>query len=248
MKKVLIGVGGLVVIVIGTLVLVLYNLDGLVKDAIQSVCSEATQTQVRVSDVKLALESGEASISGLNIGNPDGFTDPNIFELGKISIKIDKTTLNQNPIVVDEVIISALSIVYEINKSGISNVDVLKSNLARAGGNADSSGGGEELKMIIRKLLVEGSRAKVRIAALGDVQQTVVLPEIQLTDVGKKSGGATAAEVAHLLSSKLLGNVKSSVTKLGVGQYLGKSADMFKKGTPDKAGQISGAVKGLLAN
>ena len=117
--------------------------------------------------------------------------------------------------------------------------------------------------MIIRKLLVEGGKAKVRIAALGDAQQTITLPKIQLTDVGKKSGGATAVEVAQILSSKLLGNVKSSVTKLGVDKYLGKSADMFKKGALDKAGQVGsgvgaaasgaaekvgGAVKGLLGN
>jgi hypothetical protein len=117
--------------------------------------------------------------------------------------------------------------------------------------------------MIIRKLVIEGGKAKVRIAALGDAQQTVNLPTIKLTDVGKKSGGATAAEVAQVLSSKLLGNVKSSVATLGVGKYLGKSADMFKDGVLDTVGQVgsgvggaasgaakkvSGAIKGLLGN
>lgn len=265
MKKVLIGVGGLAVLVLGTLFLVWSNLDGLVKGAIQSFGSEATKTRVTVSDVKLSLETGEASISGLDVSNPDGFSDPNIFELGKISIKIDATSLNQNPIVINEIIISAPAIIYEINKSGTSNVDVLKNNLAQSAGAADSGGGGggDELKMIIRKLLVEGSMAKVRIAALGDAQQTIKLPKIQLTDVGKKSGGVTAAEVAQILSSKLLGNVKNSVAKLGVGKYLGKSADMFKKGALDKAGKLGSgagsaasgaakktgaAVKGLLGN
>ena len=181
-----------------------------------------------------------------------------------ISTKIDITTLNQNPIVIDEIIINAPAVVYEINKSGTSNVEVLKSNLAQsAGSSTDSGSGGDELKMIIRKLVVEGGKAKVRIAALGDAQQTVNLPKIQLTDVGKKSGGASAAEVAQALSSKLLGNVKSSVASLGVGKYLGKSADMFKNGVLEKAGQVGsgvsdaasgaankvgGAVKGLLGN
>jgi len=241
MKKAVIAVGGLIVVVLGTLFLVWSNLDDLVKGAIQSFGSEATKTQVRVSDVKLSLETGEARISGLNVSNPDGFSDPNIFELGMISTKIDTTTLNQNPIVIDEIIISAPSVIYEINKSGNSNVDVLRNNMAQAVGSADNgSGGGDELKMIIRKLVIEGSKAKVRIAALGDAQQTVALPKIQLTDVGKKSGGATAAEVAQILSSKLLGNVKSSVAKLGVGKYLGKSANMFTKGAMDKAGKIGG--------
>jgi hypothetical protein len=93
MKKMVLTVGGLAVIVLGTLFLVWSNLDGLVKGAIQSLGSKATMTRVNVSDVKLSLETGEARISGLNVSNPDGFSDPNIFELGMISIKIDTTTL-----------------------------------------------------------------------------------------------------------------------------------------------------------
>jgi hypothetical protein len=149
MKKTVVIVGGLAVVVLGTLFLVWSNLDGLVKGAIQSFGSEATKTRVTVSDVKLSLETGKARISGLNVSNLDGFSDPNIFELGMISIKIDTSTLNQNPIVIDEIIISAPSVIYEINKSGTSNVEVLKSNLAQsAGSSADSGGsgsGGDEL-------------------------------------------------------------------------------------------------------
>ena len=250
MKKVLIGVAALGVIIAGAIFFLLSNLDGIVKDAIQVYGSEATKTQVSVSDVKITLEEGEASISGLNVGNPAGFSDPNIFELGKISTRIDISTIRQNPIVIDEIIISAPKVVYEINKSGLSNADVLKKNLAAGGGESgasSSSGGeGEELKMIIKRLVVEGSTAKVRIAALGDQQQSVSLPKIVMRDVGKKSGGATAAEVAQQLSSRLLTNVKGSVAKLGVDKYLGKSADAFKAQALDKIGGSGGAVGGAV--
>ncbi|MDQ6998383.1 MAG: hypothetical protein Q9M17_06690 [Mariprofundus sp.] len=246
MKKVLIGVAALAVIIVGGLAFVWSNLDGIVKDAIQTYGSEATKTEVRVGDVKLELEAGKAAISGLTVGNPSGFTDPNIFSLGNIATKIDVSTIRQNPIVIDEIIISAAAVIYEINKAGTSNVDVLKQNLAggsaKAKPAADKAGGGEELKMIIRKLVVEGSQAKVRIAALGDAEQTVKLPSILLTDVGKKSGGATAAEVAQILSSKLVGNVKGAVTSLGVNKYLGKSADLLKKGAMDQVGKVGGSA------
>lgn len=257
MKKVLIGVSALVVLLVIGLVVIWSNLDAIVKSAIQTYGSEATKTTVSVADVKLKLEAGEAMISGLKIGNPEGFSDPNIFELGMISTKIDISTLNQNPIVIDEIIISAPAVVYEINKSGVANADVLKKNLgAGSGGGSQSSSSaesGEELKMIIRKLVVEGTSAKVRIAALGGKEQSVKLARIKLTDIGKKSGGATAAEVARILSSRLVSNVKSSVTKLGVSQYIGKSADSFKKEAMDKATQgmtdkVGDNLKGLLGN
>ena len=254
MKKVLIGIAALAVILVGGVLFMLSNLDGIVKDAIQVYGSEATKTNVTVADVKIKLEAGEASIAGLNIGNPNGFSDPNIFELGSISTRIDTATVTENPIVIDEIIISAPKVVYEINKSGVSNADVLKKNLGAGGSSSSSSSdsSADELKMIIKRLVVEGSQAKVRIAALGDQQQSVTLPRIVMTDIGKKSNGATAAEVAQQLSSKLLSNVKGSVAKLGVDKYLGKSADAFKKQALDKmggagAGGAAGdAIKGLF--
>jgi len=57
--------------------------------------------------------------------------------------------------------------------------------------------------------------------------------------------------VARILGEHMVKNVKGSVVKLGVQQYLGKSADMFKKGALGKvgggaAGNVGGALKGLL--
>lgn len=257
MKKVLIGAGALLVVLIVAVTYVWSNLDSIVKDAIQTYGSEATKTVVRVDTVKLELTDGKAQIKGLTVANPPGFTDPNIFSLGEISTKIDINTINQNPIVIDEILIKAPVVVYEINKAGVANADILKKNVGGGSSKADSessASGGEELKMIIRKIVVEGSSAKVRIAALGQ-DQSVTLPKIVMTDVGKKSGGATAAEVAAQLSDRMLGNIKGSVAKIGVSKYIGKSADDIKaqmqKGIGGKTGtmpDVGGALKGILGN
>ena len=261
MKKLVIGLVVVLLVVAGGLFFVWSSLDGIVKTAIETYGSEATQTEVSVANVKLKLEDGAGSISGLNVGNPSGFTDSHIFKLGAISTKIDTATVTENPVVIDELIISAPQVFYEINKAGASNLDALKKNL---GPSSDSSSekptSGDELKMVIRKLVVDKGQASMRIAALGDKQQSVSLPRIQLTDVGKKSGGATALEVAQVLSNAMLKNVQGAVMGAGVQQYLGKSADELKKnlnkqaveklggatgGTGDPMG---GAMKGLLGN
>jgi hypothetical protein len=251
MKKVLIGLGIVLAVIVAGLFYVWTNLDNIVKSAIQTYGSQATQTTVRVDSVKLVLQDGMATIKGLTVGNPTGFTDPNIFSLGMISTKIDTSSLNKNPIIIDEIDIKDPAVVYEINKSGVSNVDVLKKNLGvgASKSSSSSSSGGEQLKMIIRKIVVDGSTAKVRIAALNKAQ-SVTLPRIVMTDVGKKSGGATAAEVAQQLSSRMLGNVQSAVMKIGVDKYLGKSADAIKqqmqKNLGGAGGNAGGALKGLL--
>ena len=251
MNKIIMAIAAVLVLMIGAMAYIWSNLDGMVKDAIQTYGSEATQTEVRVGDVKLELEAGKASITGLTVANPVGFTDPNIFELGNIMTTIDTATIRQNLVVIDQLIIRSPLVVYEINQAGVSNVDVLKKNLATSPNktsshqaNASQTETGDQIKMIIRKLVIEGGKAKVRIAALGKAEQTVNLPRIQLTDVGKKNGGVTAAELAQILSSKLLGNVKNSVASLDVSKYMGKSADAFKKAAMQQAGTVKDSMGG----
>ncbi|MCF7821790.1 MAG: hypothetical protein K9M17_05030 [Mariprofundaceae bacterium] len=236
MRKVLIAVIGFAVVGIGTTIFVMLNLDEFVKDAIETYASEATGTQVNVAEVKLALESGQASIIGLKVSNPEGFSDSNIFELGMISTQIDADTLNQNPIMIDEVVISAPSVLYEINRSGRSNVDVLKGNLPRTEGHAENGDHEDDLRMIIRTLVIEGAKVKVRIAALNGAEQTVNLPKIEMSDIGEKSGGVTSVEIAGIISSKLLDATNSSVARSNAGSELGKSVDTLKKNILDKAG------------
>lgn len=266
MKKLLIALGVLLLVIVGAVLYVGSNLDSIIKTAIETYGGKATQTQVSVAEVKIDLQGGSGSISGLNVGNPKGFAAPHIFKLGSISTKIDTASLTENPIVIDELVISAPQVYYEIDKTGASNLDALKRNLA-ASAPADSSKQAEkasssddDLKMVIRRLVVEKGQANMRIAALGDKQQSVNLPRIALTDVGKKSGGATALEVAQLLSNTMLKNVKTAVMGAGVQKYLGKSVDELKKnlqkGALEKLGggsgansdQIGGAIKGMLGN
>lgn len=248
MKKVLIGVVIFLLIVVGAVVFVGSKLDGIVKTAIETYGSQATQTQVGVASVKIKLRDGAGSISGLTVGNPKGFTDPDIFKLGSISTKIDTSTVTKNPVVIDEINISSPHVFYEIDKKGTSNVDVLKRNLASSSSSSGSSSGtsssGKQIKVIIHKLVVDGGQANIRIAALGSKQQTVNLPRIVMTDIGKKSNGATAMEVAKQLSNAMLKNVQGAVMKAGVQQYLGKSVDMLKQGAASKLGGALGGAAG----
>ncbi len=255
MKKLLIAVGVLLVLMAGALVYVYSSLDSIVKDAIETYGSAATKTEVRVASVRIKLESGEGSIAGLAVGNPKGFRDTNLFQLGEISTKIDTASITKNPIIIDELVIREPAVFYEINRDGLSNVDALKKNLGLSSGEKSAAGedkGGEARKMIIRKLVVEGGKARVSIAALGDREQSVTLPPIRLTDVGKKSGGATAMELAQILSRAMLKNVQGAVARAGVNQYLGKSLEQLKKGGLKSLGgsqapaDVGGAIKGLL--
>ena len=127
-----------------------------------------------------------------------------------------------------------------------------------AGGSGGESGksGGEETRLIIDRLVIQNGEIDARIAALGDKDLSTSLPRIVLTDIGRKSGGATPAEIAEQVTNALIARTGSAVTQLGVDQYLGKTVDQIKalgtgvtgdgvKGAVEKGGD---ALKGLLGN
>ena len=96
MKKVILGLALVIIFAIaGGVYYVLSNLDALVKEAIETHGSQATQTAVRVDKVKIDLSNGAGAITGLTIANPGGFAMPYAFSLGEIRAGIDLQSLQQ---------------------------------------------------------------------------------------------------------------------------------------------------------
>jgi len=253
-----------IVVVIGATIFLWSSLDKIIAGAIEQYGSEVTQTPVNVSGVKVGLTTGEGSISGLSIGNPKGFTDPNIFTLGNITTKIDTATVTEPTVVIKEILVGAPSVFYEIDKSGASNLDALKKNISAATGGGKSAESGDAPKLIINRLLVDGGKVSARIAALGDESLSANLPRIELRDIGKSSNGATAAEVSEKVVNALMEKSRAAVMNLGVDKYLGKSLDEVKSqlgskvqdalnentgsGVEDRLKKGGDAVKGLFGN
>lgn len=226
-----IGVLVLVAVIAGILYVILTSLDSIVAAAIEKYGSQATQTPVRVSAVSIDLTSGEGSINELTVGNPSGFSAPNIFTLGGISTRIELKSVTEDPVVIDEIMVKSPHVVYEINQSGKSNLDALKENLAkssRAPEPSADSGKGEGPGLVIRKLVIESGEIDADVAALPGKDLSAKVPRIELTNVGEKEGGATASEVAEQVLSALIKHVGPVVASLGVEKYLGKSLDEVK--------------------
>lgn len=247
------GVATLAVVIIAAVVYLWSSLDSLVEAGIEKYGSQVTQTRVEVAGVKLALTSGEGSIQGITIDSPAGFSRKQLFTLGNVSVAIDPKTITEDVVVIDKILIQAPQIFYEINDKGTSNVDVLKNNVQQASsGKAKASDSdARQVKLIIRKLIIEKGEIDARIAALGDKDLSANLPRIALTDIGKNSGGATPAEVAEKVAKVLIEKVGPAVAELGVQQYLGKTAEEAQAQLKERAEKAIGdkvgdKLKGLF--
>lgn len=255
-----IGVLVLLVAVIGAVFYVLFSLDSIVAAAIEKVGSQVTGTPVQVTSVNIDLKSGQGAINELRVANPTGFSAPNIFALGGISTKINLASIGQDPIIIDEVTVQSPRVVYEINKSGKSNIAVLQDNIAQstgAGGAETESDAGGGPGLVIRKLIIDSGQIEAKVAALPNKDLSAKLARIELTNVGGDKGGASPAQVAAKITSALLKGVGPAVADLGLNKYLGKSLDQVKaleRGLKEETGKSLGEaaekgkekLKGLL--
>lgn len=240
-KKVLIGAVLFIVIAIAIgFYYVWTSLDSLVEGAIEKYGSQVTQTAVKVQQVKLrdTLAEGKGAIAGISVANPKGFASPHAFTLGKIQTKIDIKTLTKSPIVIDEIIVASPQVFYEMNADRKANFNMLKDNISRAipakpvTKETETKTAGDETKIIIRRLLIEGGKIQATIVPLDGKQLSTRLPRIELHNLGGK-GGSTPAELAKQVLDVVVDRTRAAVSELGIEKQLKEAVD--KKVEEEKA-------------
>lgn len=207
MKKSYIAILVALVAVVASLFLVFNNPVGrLVKLAMEKFVPVVIQAPVHVSRVDIATTDGKGKLSNLVIGNPKGFKTDYALKAGAVAVEIEPASIAKDVVVIHQILIDAPSITYEKNKQG-SNFDAIQHNVESylgSGGKAkqaESSGDGGK-KMIIDSFVIRN--AKVNYNGLVDLN----LPDINLRNIGRKSGGATSAEV----TKAIIGEVNKQLT------------------------------------
>ena len=205
------------------------SLDTLVEAAIEKYGSQVTQTAVQVREVKLqeTLTQGKGSIAGISVANPSGFSTPHAFTLGQIQTKIDIKTITQSPLVIDEIIVAAPQMFFEINNDRKANFNVLKDNISRAipaGKQTEAKTPEKEIKIIIRRLLIQDGKVQATVMPLEGKQLSTRLPRIELQNLGGK-GGSTPAEIAKQVLNVVVDRTRAAVGDLGIEQQLKDAAN-----------------------
>lgn len=254
MKKLLIGVGVLGVVLGVVLWRIYANLDIIVAKLIEDVGSEVTQTPVRVTGVNLDLKNGRAGVMKLSVGNPAGFSSPDVFSLELVSVAIDVKSVGSSPLVIDEIVVRNTRAAYEIDQQGTSNLSVLKKNVesysaahkretAPAQEGKEAAARGEETRLIIRKLSFEGGEFTALSALRPDEPVKAALPAFSMRDLGQSSGGATGSQIAKEVLNRLVRQTADAASKAGVDRLTAELRDKASEKLGDKAG---GVLKGLL--
>jgi hypothetical protein len=168
--------------------------------------------------------------------------------LGEISLQLDVGSVTKDPIVIKEIAITAPEVTYEFGLKG-SNLDTLERNVDAYTGqeksktseaNQKSEKPGK--KLVIENLYIRKGRVNVSATELEGKSATASLPDIHLTDIGKKSGGATVGEVAE----QVLGAISRGAASAAATTNIGGLLDKLKGGGASTATEATqGAEKRL---
>jgi uncharacterized protein involved in outer membrane biogenesis len=239
-KKVLIGLAMLAVVVGAGAYLAYHSLDIIVKMALEHYGPQVTGVTFKVGDVKISPRDGRGTLRNIEIGSPAGFAAPRAARLGEIRVALDPSTVTDPVVLVHELAVIAPGITYERGDKG-ANLEAIRQNIeayiGRAGGPSESRPAEAKAgrrKFIVERLVIRGARVTMTNPALRGQGVSFDLPDIDLRDVGKRQGGATASEI---------GNMVTGVIQQRIAQKVVTNLDLLRRGGVEGAVD---ALKGLL--
>jgi len=222
-----------------------YNsLDVIVAWTLEHYGPDVTGTPVHVAEVKISPRDGQGRIRGLELGNPPGFSAPRSVRIATARIALDPATITADVVRVRELVLDGAEITYE-RGSKVTNLDVIQERISAyvkrlqsADGESVGSTGtkprADRRRFIVDRLVIKGVHVTMTSAGLRGQGIGFDLPDLELSDVGKRRGGLTGSELAEVVANAL---------QQRIAQKLLTNLDLLRKGGVE--GAID-ALKGLL--
>ena len=177
-----------------------FKLDKIIHTGIEVIGPDATGVDVTADSVHIAPLAGTFGLTMLTMGNPEGYSLGRSLFVRDVKVKIALSSLAGDVIIIEEVILDGADITWEgvrgaNHRQILRNIDAYADRIKpRNNGRTPSAGRDKPgRKVIIRNLYVQNSSLDVVVGRRKVA--TVPLPALHLTDIGKKQGGETSAEL-----------------------------------------------------
>ena len=219
MKKALKIIGGIILGVVVLILLLVLTLPiwlgPVVKPIANAAVPQVTKTTFNLGHLSLNPYTGRFELGDMQLGNPEGYSEPRALEVSNIVVDVAMTTVGDKYVHVEEVIIDGVFV--SLVKGGPNNVDNIEQIQYNVAGGKDKyeankakaeaekkakekdakpeeekSDDDSGKKVVIDKLTLNNIRVKYGLI-------TIPVPSITLKDLGKESDGATLAEIGDAI-------------------------------------------------
>lgn len=252
MKKWIIRIALLVVLVVVVAVVVLFtNLNSIVKKGVETVGPQITKTEMRLARASISPLSGSGQLTGLFIGNPEGYKTESAIKVGDVKVVLKISSITSDTVEIESVNIQAPEITFEGGLGGNNMSKLLENVEAATGGDKparkkeDKAAAGPGKKFRVKDVVMEGGKIHASLTGLGAAKTfDVSLPSIHLQNIGSEGSGVTAAQLTHELIKPLLAAATKAVTEAA--SHLGKEVKDLEKGALQELNKTTKGVKDLF--
>jgi hypothetical protein len=215
-------------------------LGSAVKSIANSIVPKKTGVGFEIKNMDLNIFSGKFLVEGTCLKNPDGYKPDDAVKVGKVFVHVDMSSLGSDVVHIKEITVNDVFASY-VSSNGTNNFEWISNHAAANKDETEKAkdkpkSDAKDTKVIIDKLSVSNSKVQLEFIPLP-------LPDIQLTDIGKKSNGATLSDVGKQIweygqkSFSKAGNLAAGFLN-SVGNELGNISDKA-------SGSISSATNAL---
>jgi uncharacterized protein involved in outer membrane biogenesis len=216
------------------------QLDSIVAAQIESHGSAITGTAVGVGGVDIALRQGRGTLRSVSVASPAGYQAKNTFQLGEITVDIDPSSVTGSPIVLDEVVIAAPEVHFEVDAQARSNVQqILDHARAVSPSEPEAKESGEPVHLRIKSFQFRDGKIQADTRALGGKTYELEMPALGLRNVG----GSAGAPPDQIAKAVMTAYAQSVVKRVAKSQVQGQLDTVIDKQLGGEAGK---AAKGLL--
>jgi len=235
MKKVLGALAGIVVLAGIAIFLLLSNINGIVKNLVESVGSDVTGTSVSLGSADIDLRTGKGTLLGLTVSNPDGYGGGEAFEVSEITLEIDVYSIGKNPLIINQIVVDGATVNY-IGVGNKSNLQTILDNVksgGSSGSDADSGGGssGSDMLLIIDDFRFTDASMSVALTGVPEASKTLVMQDVTATGVGRDKNGVPPAEATAIILQPVLQRAvraaADELSKNGLDRFMDKVKDAF---------------------
>ncbi len=209
-----------VLVLVAGAAVIMYS-DTLVQKGIEKGGETALGVATRVGNVDISFMGGEATLNQLTIANPAGFSAQQFLVLGHANMAVSLNSLLSDTVTIPQIAISGIRVNLE-QKGDKNNINPLLErarSLAGEGGKTtdDPAPAVKEdaKKFIVTYFSLDDVQVNANLEVLGQNSSlNLVLPKIELRNLGDEQGGLTMPELIEKVVQVILATAQKSSGQL----------------------------------
>jgi uncharacterized protein involved in outer membrane biogenesis len=216
------------IVIILVVVVVLLRLDSIVKSTVESQATASTKLDTKLSGAHLSLLGGKVALSGLQIGSPQGFSSPEMFQMQDLKVAVNYSQLRQQPIRISEIVVEGPHLTLEQKGTSV-NVKAAMDQMPKSEPST--------MRLIIDTLQINSTKVtiKTELPFAGAKAFDLTLPSMTLKDIGNADGAQNGAAIKDVLQQVLAAVMEKTQQSQGIPADLNQWLNANAQGIQDQA-------------